>query len=99
MRTSNRFALNVERDSVCVADDTEAPHAKRFAFQPKDTLTEALSAIVEARYLANVARGKATWIVEAAGKPLAVVAQQWRSPKFLIKPTTLPTDSVTSEVP
>jgi hypothetical protein len=99
MQTSNPFALNVARDSVCAGDDIDAPHAKQFAFQAKDTLAEALSAIVETRYLANIAGGEATWIVEAAGKPVAVVAQQWKSPKFLIDPTTRVTECITPEAP
>jgi hypothetical protein len=99
MRSSEHFSLYVERDSVCAGDEVDAPHAKRFPFQPKDTLAEVLSAIVETRYLANIASGKATWIVEATGKPVAVVAQQWKSPKFLIDPTTLVTDCIIPEAP
>ena len=91
--------LNVERDSVCAGDDIDAPHAKRFAFRGKDTLAETLSAIVGAGYLANIAGGKATWIVEAAGKPVAVVAQQWDSPEFLIDPATLVADCITPDSP
>jgi hypothetical protein len=99
MRTSQHFALNVERDSVCAGDDIDAPHAQRFAFQVKDTLAEALSAIVETRYLASIPGGNATWIVEAAGKPVAVVAQQWKSPNFLIDPTTLVAECISPEAP
>ena|SRR5579871_3158736 len=99
MRTSKRFALNVERDSVCAGDDIDAPHAKRFPFQAKDTLAQALSAILEAGYLANIAGGKATWIVKAAGKAVAVVAQQWKTPKFLIDPKTIVTESTPPEAP
>jgi hypothetical protein len=54
-------------------------------------LAEAISEIVVAGYLARIAGGKATWIVET-GKPVAVVAQQWKSPKFLIDPATPVTD-------
>ena len=99
MRTSKRLALNVERDSVCAGDDIDAPHAKRFTCRSSDTLAEALSAIVEAGYLANISGGKATWIVEAAGKPVAVVAQQWKSPRFLIDPTTLVAECITLDAP
>jgi hypothetical protein len=89
MRTSKRLAMNVERDSVCAGDDIDAPHTKQFTFLENDTLAEALSAIVQGGYLANIAGGNATWIVEAAGKAVAVIAQQWKSPKFLIDPATL----------
>jgi len=99
MPTSKRFALNVERDSVCAGDDIDAPHAKRFAFGGKATLAEAVSAIIGTGYLATIAGGEATWIVEAAGEPLAVVAQQWASPKFLIDPATPVNDCVAPDVP
>ncbi len=96
MRTSK---LSVERDSVCAADDIHAPHTKPFAFRGKDTLAEVLSTILGAGYLANIAGGKATWIVEADGKPVAVVAQQWDSPEFLIDSATLVTDCTTPDAP
>lgn len=79
METSKRFRLTVERDSVCAG----------FTFEHTATLADALSAILAPLgYLANIAGGEATWIVESAGKPLAVVAQQWQSPQFLIEPST-----------
>ena len=99
MRPSRRLAIKVDRDSVCAWDDIHAPHAKRYSFQAKDTLSDALSAILVAGYLLNIAGGKATWIVEATGKPVAVVAQQWGAPKFLIDPTSLVTDCITPKAP
>jgi hypothetical protein len=99
MGTPKGLALNVERDSVCAGDDVDAPHAKQFAFRGGDTLADALSAIVGDGYLANISGGKATWIVEAAGKPVAVVAQQWESAEFLIDSATLLTDCITPEAP
>lgn len=99
MRTSTGLAVNVERDSICAGDDIDAPHAMRFAFQLTDTLEQALSTIVDAYLPNNIAGGKATWIVEAAGKSVAVVAQQWESPQFLIKPTTQLIECVVPEAP
>lgn len=99
MPTLKRLALNVERDSVCAADDIYSPHAKRFVFESNATVAEAISTIIQTGYLANIAGGKATWIVESAGKPLAVVAQQWESPKFLIDPATLATECMKLEGP
>jgi len=83
--------LNVERDSVCAADDADAPHARGFAFKGNESLAEALSAIIDTGYLPTIAYGKATSIVEA-DKPLAVVAQQWSLPEFLVDPATQLTD-------
>ncbi len=86
--------MNVERDSVSAGDDIDAPHTKQFVFQAKVTIVEALSAIVEAGYLAIIAGGKATWIVEADDKPVAVVAQQLELPLFLIDPAILLDDFI-----
>lgn len=72
---------------MCAGDDLDPPHEARFSIEAKDTLAEIISAIVGARYLASIVGGRATWIVEAAGETLAVVAQQWESPKFLVDPT------------
>jgi hypothetical protein len=83
--------LNVERESVCAGDDIDAPHTRRFAVAAGASLAEAISEIVVAGYLAPIAGGKATWIVET-GKPVAVVAQQWKSPKFLVGPATRVTE-------
>ena len=99
MRTSKPMILNVERDSVCAGDDNDAPHTKQFSFESNASLTEALSTIVNAGYMACISGGKATWIVEAAGKAVAVVAQQWQSPKFLIDPTTLVGECIIPESP
>jgi hypothetical protein len=93
MHAGNRVLLNVERDSVCAGDDVDAPHCKRFAFDANVSVVDALSVIIKAGYLARIAGGKATWIVEA-DKPMAVVAEQWSSPAFLIDPATRLVDCV-----
>jgi hypothetical protein len=98
MRNPKLLALNVERDSVSAGDDIDAPHAKNFAYQINDTLAEAVTAIVESGYLSKIAGGKATWIVEASDKPVAVVAQQWELPAFLIEPSTLLCDYIIPKV-
>jgi hypothetical protein len=73
------------RDSVAMGDDVDAPH-EWIAPVPGDA---AIGAVVEAmqraRYLASIAGGRATWIVEGA-RPLAVVAQEWAAPRWLVTP-------------
>ncbi|HEX8432887.1 MAG TPA: hypothetical protein VF625_16495, partial [Longimicrobium sp.] len=41
--------------------------------------------MLRSSYLASIAGGRATWIVEG-NRPLAVVAQQWWSPRWLVEP-------------
>ena len=79
------MSIKVERDSVCAGDDGDAPHTQTFELNDGTTLEDTLKHIIGSRYLASIQGGKATWIVH--GKmPLAVVAQQWLEPKFLVDP-------------
>lgn len=79
--------LSIERDSVCAGDDVDAPHEARIAVRKESSLAAVLRVIQKRSYLAGIAGGRATWIVES-DRPLAVMAQQWTSPRFLIDPAT-----------
>ena len=76
--------LTVDRDSVCAGDDIES-HQQSFLIRQDYTLAQTLAAVLKSKYLPQVAGGCATWIVES-DRPLAVVAQQWPSPEFLVSP-------------
>lgn len=83
-----RLKLVVDRDSVCMADDAHVPHEREFDFVGDFPLSRVLYTIVDRhRFLPRIAGGRATWIVEGT-HPLAVVAQQWPSPAFLVEPDT-----------
>ena len=80
--------LIVWRDSVCAGDDCDAPH-ELVLTAGTDSLRGVTDRLIEARYLASIAGGRATWIMQAgdqAGRPLAVLAQQWLEPRFLVAP-------------
>ena len=74
--------LIVWRDSVCAGDDCDAPHELKLAVQD-ETLRDVVSELLRKGYLASIAGGKATWILQAS-RPLAVLAQQWEQPRFLV---------------
>ena len=93
----NRPVLRVERDSVCAGDDGDAPHAATFGFDRGDSLARVVAAVVAAKYLPGVAGGEATWTVRAAGRALAVVAQQWDAPAMLVNPAARLIDCVRSD--
>lgn len=80
-------SLTIWRDSVAAGDDADAPHEWRIAADPDATVDRVVRTILSARYLATIAGGEATWIVEGT-RPLAVVAQQWTEPSFLVDPLT-----------
>lgn len=74
----------LQRDSVCMGDDVDAPHDDSIEVADSTVATIA-QGIVSAQYLAMIDGGKATWILRtrANGEPLAVIAQQWASPRLL----------------
>ncbi len=94
--TEEPLALSIERDSVCAGDDCDAPHHVSIQVHRKSTLAQVLEIIRNTGYLARITGGCATWIVES-DRPLAVVAEQWTTPRFLIVPDTLIATCQTNE--
>lgn len=76
----------VTRDSVAAGDDVTAPHRRAFEFAKGTLLLDALTAISQSGYLANISGGRATWSA-VSGVPLAVIAQEWDCPKNLFQGT------------
>ncbi len=72
------------RDSVAAGDDVDAPHELRIASPGHQSLDSLVTRIIQANYLASIAGGKATWILKSGNRALAVVAQQWPAPCFLV---------------
>ena len=80
---NERLSLIIVRDSVCAGDDCDAPHRVSIQIHLESTLAQVLEAIQNMGYLAQIDGGHATWIVES-DRPLAVMAEQWKTPRFLI---------------
>ncbi|WP_053170877.1 hypothetical protein [Streptomyces sp. SBT349] len=72
----------MDRDSVAMGDDV-LPHAETIEMPPETSLADVVAHLRERHYLATIAGGRATWIL-VADRPLAVVAQQWNEPRFLV---------------
>lgn len=82
-----------------MADDCDAPHE---LVVPADgeSLRGVIRQLYRASYLAAIAGGRATWILETGerkGRPLAVLAQQWAHPRFLVEPGVAVTAYVQSD--
>ena len=67
----NMILINVERDSVCMGDDVDAPHAYKFKLAEEATLTDIFSHLEKKRYLAGVAGKNHSWDALANGKKVA----------------------------
>ncbi len=76
----------MDRGSVAVGDDSR-PHAETIDLPPETTLADVVAHLLERHFLAVIAGGKATWILVTDRQPLAVVAQQWARPRFLVDPS------------
>lgn len=78
--------ITIWRDSVAAGDDVFAPHELKIEIEENETIETTLGEILTRHYLASIQGGKATWIV--VGKTaLAVIAQQWAKPQYLIEKT------------
>ncbi|WP_050514565.1 hypothetical protein [Streptomyces rimosus] len=72
------------RDSVAMGDDADAPHEDTRELPAEVPVREAVASVVRSGYLAPIAGGRASWVLTGAGASIAVVAQQWEEPRFLI---------------
>ncbi|RBM17052.1 hypothetical protein [Streptomyces sp. PT12] len=86
--------ITVDRDSVAMGDDAR-PHDETFDVPPETPLAEVVAGLRARHFLASIAGGMATWILES-DRPLGVVAQQWDEPRFLVD-ASLPIASFAAE--
>ncbi|MEO3754146.1 hypothetical protein ABGB06_26430 [Streptomyces sp. B6B3] len=76
----------MDRGSVAMGDDSR-PHDETLDLPPETPLADVVGHILGRPFLATIASGKATWILVTGRRPLAVVAQQWDHPRFLVDPS------------
>jgi len=62
------------------------PHDIDFSVTEEETVECVAGRLIAASYLPSISGGKATWILETNSAPLAVIAQQWPQPRFLVEP-------------
>jgi hypothetical protein len=70
------------RGSVSQSDDVDAPHQREIVLQDGLSLKEIAATILGSGYLPTIAGGRATWSITSR-VPIAVLAEQWRTPKML----------------
>jgi len=77
------MSVIVWRDSVAMGDDADAPHEWVVALPAEATVANLVTKILRKGYLPRIGGGNATWIVEGR-RPVAVLAQQWSEPRWLV---------------
>lgn len=83
----NRLRVVVWREGVCMGDDVDTPHERAFEVAPDATISDLAFLISNVCYLAQIFGNEATWILDGAA-PVAVFAQQWTAPRWLVVPET-----------
>jgi hypothetical protein len=73
--------VRVNRDSVCAGDDIEA-HDRLLDLPDAETLDALAANVLRAYELPRIQGGEATWCL-ASRRPIAIVAQQWASPRMV----------------
>ena len=69
-----------------MGDDVDAPHEQMLEVNADQDPESIIREVIRRYRLASIAGGKATWVCRVAGESVAVVAQQWRSPRFTLLP-------------
>jgi hypothetical protein len=67
----NEYLVKVERDSVCMGDDIDAPHSYSFKLPREATLNDVFKHLAGKRYLASVAGRNHSWEAMIDNKSLA----------------------------
>ena len=96
MIAGDTIAVSVDRDSVAAGDDTDS-HAATADVSVSCNVTELVDAALRACRLASISGGNATWLVDAGGTCIGVIAQQWSRPKFIVAEHTRVTDVFTGK--
>lgn len=84
VRRGKRQSIVVWRDSVAAGDDFDAPHEIKLYLEECASVAHVVAELTSIGYLPSISGGRATWIVEAGSQPIAVLAQQWSEPRYLV---------------
>lgn len=79
------------RDSVCQADDVDAPHEYRLSCSKDETTNHVLDMLIQRSPLPCIFGGKATWVI-GIDRAVAVLAQEWPFIRWLPGAPALLTD-------
>lgn len=75
----------LQRASVSMGDDVDAPHSKEFEVCDGISIERIIKDNIQSDYLPIVAGGYATWSV-FSNIPIAIIAQEWLEPKTFFIP-------------
>lgn len=77
----NEYIIKVERDSVCMGDDIDAPHEYKFNLREDATLNALFEHLTNKNYLASVAGKNHSWEATINNNVVAVFLGNNKVPK------------------
>ncbi|WP_166837609.1 hypothetical protein [Rheinheimera pleomorphica] len=77
----DEYLIKVERDSVCMGDDVDAPHSYSFKLPCDSSLSDVFKHLAGKRYLASVAGRNHSWDAIIGKKSLAKFLANNREPQ------------------
>jgi hypothetical protein len=77
----NEYLIKVERDSVCMGDDVNAPHSYSFKLPCDAILNDVFTHLAGKRYLASVAGRDHSWEAITGKKSLAKFVANNKEPE------------------
>jgi hypothetical protein len=75
--------VTLTRDAVANGDD---PDSRELDLPGDPTLADVVDAVVRGRFLPRIQGGEATWVAVVGSAAVAVVAQQWPTPRWATAP-------------
>ena len=81
--------IRIRRESVCMGDDV-MDHELEIGFDETSTLEDLIHTLLpkkhlpRIKFLPSISGDKATWVLTYNFQPLAVIAQEWEEPKYLV---------------
>ena len=77
----NEYLIKVERDSVCMGDDIDAPHEYKFNLPEEATLNQLFDHLAKKSYLASVAGKNHSWEAAVNNKIAALFKGNSKTPE------------------
>ena len=77
----HEYLIKVERDSVCMGDDIDAPHSYSFKLPSDSSLSDVFKHLADKSYLASVAGRNHSWEAIVGDKSLARFLANNREPE------------------
>jgi hypothetical protein len=79
---NEQIKILLTRESVSQGDDVSAPNEKVIYSLLNKSIADLTTKVLVIHYLANIAGGRATWIMKNGETKTAVIAQQWKNANF-----------------